>query len=73
MMPGLNGFDLARVLHGDAATKGVPILFATAKGEGSSMTEGFEIGATLYLVKPFTTATLLAMVRAALAGAPPAA
>lgn len=67
MMPGLNGFDLARLLHGDATTRGVPILFATARGEQESMTEGFEIGASLYLVKPFTTATLLTMARAALA------
>ena len=67
MMPGLSGFDLARELQRADATRATPILFATAKGEGDDMNEGFGAGASLYLVKPFTTATLLAMVRAALA------
>jgi len=66
MMPGLSGFDVARALQKDDATRRTPILIATARGEGEDMNEGFGAGATLYLVKPFTTATLLAMVRAAL-------
>lgn len=69
MMPGMNGLELARALRIDDATRETPILFATAKGEHEMIQEGFHAGAQLYLVKPFTTGTLLAMVRAAVAGA----
>jgi CheY-like chemotaxis protein len=72
MMPGMNGFELARALRGDPLTRETPILFATAKGEPDVVTEGFQVGASLYLVKPFTTSTLLTMVRAALATLPTA-
>lgn len=67
MMPGLNGFEVARALGADPATRDLPILFATALGDDKVMAEGFAAGASLYLVKPFTTSTLLTMVRAALA------
>jgi two-component system phosphate regulon response regulator PhoB len=65
MMPGMNGLELARELRKDNATAATPILFATARGEPQDVREGFASGATLYLIKPFTTTTLLSMVRAA--------
>jgi DNA-binding response OmpR family regulator len=67
MMPGMNGLELARALRADDLTKDTPILFATAKGEPDMVAEGFQAGASLYLIKPFTTSTLLTMVRAAVA------
>lgn len=65
MMPGMTGLELARALRGHVTTRTTPILFATAKGDDDMMAEGFAAGASLYLVKPFTTSTLLMMVRAA--------
>jgi DNA-binding response OmpR family regulator len=67
MMPGMNGFELARHLRSEDNGRVTPILFVTARGEPDAMTEGFSAGASLYLVKPFTTTTLLTMVRGALA------
>ena len=67
MMPGMNGLELARALRQNEQTRRTPILFATARGEPDLMAEGFAAGASLYLVKPFTTTTLLTMVRAAIA------
>ena len=69
MMPGLNGFDVARELRRREDTRHVPILFATARSTQADVDEGFEAGASLYVEKPFTTTTLLTMVRAALDGA----
>jgi DNA-binding response OmpR family regulator len=65
MFVALFPFELARELRKEPLTKAVPILFATARGEPDVVTEGFAVGASLYLVKPFTTSTLLTMVRAA--------
>ncbi len=50
MMPGENGFDLARALR---LTSSVPILMLTARDEAESRIEGLAIGADDYLGKPF--------------------
>src|SRR3974390_2962601 len=50
MMPGENGFDLARAIR---ANSSVPILMLTARDEKESRIKGLEIGADDYLAKPF--------------------
>jgi two-component system, OmpR family, phosphate regulon response regulator OmpR len=50
MMPGENGFDLARAIR---ATSTVPILMLTARDEKENRIMGLEIGADDYLAKPF--------------------
>ena len=50
MMPGENGFDLARAIRAGSA---VPILMLTARDEAESRIRGIEIGADDYLAKPF--------------------
>jgi two-component system phosphate regulon response regulator OmpR len=50
MMPGENGFDLARAIRAESA---VPILMLTARDEKESRIMGLEIGADDYLAKPF--------------------
>ncbi len=50
MMPGENGFDLARAIR---ATSEVPILMLTARDEKESRIMGLEIGADDYVAKPF--------------------
>jgi two-component system, OmpR family, phosphate regulon response regulator OmpR len=50
MMPGENGFDLARAIRSGSS---VPILMLTARDEKESRIMGLEIGADDYLAKPF--------------------
>jgi two-component system, OmpR family, phosphate regulon response regulator OmpR len=50
MMPGENGFDLARAIRAESS---VPILMLTARDEAESRITGLEIGADDYLAKPF--------------------
>lgn len=69
MMAGMTGFELARALRERCDTARTPILFVTARDDQASVAEGFNAGASLYLMKPFTSATLLTMVRGALATA----
>jgi DNA-binding response OmpR family regulator len=61
MLPGRNGFEVARELRksGDF----VPILMLTAHGRPEDILHGFESGADDYLPKPFELAILLARVR----------
>ncbi|GBF07909.1 response regulator [Deinococcus aerius] len=62
MLPGLDGFSVARELRGAGVDAG--ILFLTARGELSDRVEGLDLGGDAYLVKPFAVPELLATLRA---------
>ncbi|CAN5797246.1 response regulator [soil metagenome] len=53
MMPKLNGFDVCAAVKGDPALAGVTIVLLTAKGQEVDRQRGVEVGADLYLTKPF--------------------
>jgi two-component system, OmpR family, alkaline phosphatase synthesis response regulator PhoP len=67
MMPGLDGFEVARHLADDSETAGIPILLLTAKEKDEVAAKGFSVGAAEYLQKPFSPAALRARVTAVLA------
>lgn len=52
MMPGINGFELARLVKTTAATRKIPIVLITAKSDTDARIEGLGIGADDYLAKP---------------------
>ena len=62
-MPGMNGFEVCRVLKDNEETRDIPVIFLTADGEKQTILEGFAIGAVDYVTKPFVAAELLARVR----------
>ena len=62
MIPGISGFDLARILKNDDETSEVPIIMLTAKGEESDIVKGLEIGAQDYITKPFSVKVLVARI-----------
>ena len=66
MMPGMSGFELARVLKADAKTARVPIIFLTAKDSEDDTLRGFASGADDYVTKPFSVREVLARVKAVL-------
>ncbi|MGE0158901.1 MAG: response regulator transcription factor [Gemmatimonadales bacterium] len=64
MLPGLDGYEvLSRLRKGGSRA---PVLILTAKGEEADVLTGFDRGADDYVTKPFSTAELLARVRALL-------
>src|SRR3972149_3270922 len=63
LMPGMDGFEVARRLRQGSK---VPILMLTAKGAVADKVVGLDSGADDYLVKPFDFDELLARVRALL-------
>ncbi len=66
MLPQLDGLEICRLVRGNTATAGVPIIMLTARAEESDRIVGLEIGADDYLPKPFSPNELVARVRALL-------
>jgi two-component system, OmpR family, alkaline phosphatase synthesis response regulator PhoP len=66
MLPGLDGLDVTRRLKGDDATRKIPIVMLTARGEESDIVTGLEMGAEDYMTKPFSPKVLVARIRAVL-------
>ena len=64
MMPGLDGIQVLKKLREQGIT--TPALFLTARTEVSQRVEGLDAGADDYLSKPFSSAELLARIRAML-------
>ncbi|MFF5076221.1 SpoIIE family protein phosphatase [Actinoplanes sp. NPDC000266] len=64
MMPRLDGLQLVAALRSDPRTAGTPVLLLSARAGQEASIEGLEAGADDYLVKPFSSAELLARVRA---------
>lgn len=62
MLPGMNGFDIARKVRQQGVR--TPILMLTAKSELDDKVTGLDSGADDYLTKPFHTRELLARLRA---------
>ncbi|MBN1611854.1 MAG: response regulator [Polyangiaceae bacterium] len=60
MMPGLNGYELTRRVRERYPASVLPVVLLTARNETADVVHGFETGANDYLVKPFSTAELMA-------------
>lgn len=66
MLPGIDGLEVMKTLKADTATKNIPTVLLTAKGEEADIVTGLELGADDYITKPFSPRVLLARVRAVL-------
>ena len=62
VMPGLNGYQATRTLTRDAATKNIPVIVCTSKGQETDKIWGLRQGALDYLVKPVNPEELLAKI-----------
>jgi diguanylate cyclase (GGDEF)-like protein len=63
VMPGLDGFEICRVLKSSPLTSGIPIIFVTALDERRDETRGFESGGVDYITKPIHPSVVKARVR----------
>ena len=57
-MPNMTGIDLLRNIRADAKLKHLPVLMVTAEAKRENIIEAAQAGASGYVVKPFTAATL---------------
>lgn len=57
-MPNMNGFQLLAEIKGDDKLKHIPVLMVTAEARKEDIVAAAQAGASGYIVKPFTKATL---------------
>lgn len=57
-MPNMTGIELLREIRKDDALKHLPVLMVTAEAKKENIIEAAQAGASGYVVKPFTAATL---------------
>ena len=63
MMPGIDGWRVAEELLEDERTRGIPIVFLTARAEFRDRARGLDIGGVDYVTKPFNPLELAPLVR----------
>ncbi|OGI58813.1 MAG: two-component system response regulator [Candidatus Muproteobacteria bacterium RBG_19FT_COMBO_61_10] len=64
IMPEMNGFQACRAITSDQATKDIPVILVSSKGEKTDKVWGAEQGARGYITKPFTSDQILNELRA---------
>lgn len=66
MMPKMGGLEVCEFIRKDPATKKIPIIFLTARGDEKTEIEGLDRGADDYITKPISTTKLISRIKAAL-------
>lgn len=57
-MPNMTGIELLKAIRADAQLKHLPVMMVTAEAKKENIIEAATAGASGYIVKPFTAATL---------------
>lgn len=63
IMPKMNGFEAVRRLRQEEATKNIPVIMVTTRGESANVETGFDSGCNDYITKPVDALELLAKLR----------
>ena len=65
-MPGIDGYELCRILKRNERTRDIPIVFISAFDNPEDIVEGFRLGGADYITKPFNMKILLRRVEVAI-------
>jgi DNA-binding response OmpR family regulator len=63
MMPGITGWEVARLLKEDHATAGIPVVILSGRTQDEDRQQGHELGVAAYVSKPFDPQELVELVR----------
>ncbi len=63
LMPGLSGYDLCRKIKSHPELSHIPVILLTAKSTIFDQIEGLEVGADIYICKPFNVEYLLLTIK----------
>jgi len=63
MMPEMGGFEACAKLRSGEATRGIPIIMVTTRGEAESIEKGYASGCSDYITKPIDGMELLSKLK----------
>lgn len=63
MMPRMDGYQTVEALKADEHTRGIPVVFLSAKAQQADIEKGLDYGVEDYLTKPFDPTELLEVVQ----------
>ena len=63
VLPGLDGFEICKKLRADPDTAHLPIILLTSRSADEDRKKGTDVGANLYLIKPFGIVKLVDEIR----------
>ncbi|QMU80050.1 response regulator transcription factor [Streptacidiphilus sp. PB12-B1b] len=66
MLPGIDGLEVCRQIRADRATRALPVVMLTAKGDEHDRILGLELGADDYVTKPFSPRELMLRIQSVL-------
>jgi len=52
-MPKLSGYEACEQIKEQESTRGIPVVFLSARGQEAEIKRGLELGAVEYILKPF--------------------
>jgi len=64
MLPGIDGFEVMKIMKGYPKTRSIPVLMLSARVEDADVVTGLELGAEDYVTKPFSPQVLVARLKA---------
>jgi two-component system, NtrC family, sensor kinase len=63
MMPGMDGFEMCRLLKENETTRDIPVIFMTALTDTTNIVTGFDVGGIDYVTKPIEIEEVLVRIR----------
>ncbi len=67
MMPDVDGYEICRYIKKSTKLKNTKVVFVSAKSKETDIQKSYDLGASLYITKPFSTRELLKQVKELLA------
>jgi DNA-binding response OmpR family regulator len=63
MMPDVDGYEICKHIKKSAKLKHTKVVFMSAKTKEADLQKGYDLGASLYITKPFSTRELVKQVK----------
>jgi DNA-binding response OmpR family regulator len=67
MMPDVDGYEICKYIKKTAILKNTKVIFMSAKTKETDIKKGYDLGASLYVTKPFSTRDLVKQIKELLA------
>lgn len=67
MMPDVDGYEICRRIKGNPQWQHAKVVFLSAKTRDTDVRKGLDLGASLYVSKPFSTRELMKQIKALVA------